>query len=133
MLNPQNDPREARLQQIRARWKQFPGSAPGGTGPTGLMSNDAQGWSSMLNEQTEAANLSNEMAGKPPLSVRRGRDLGGMPASLADSPEWWLLGDNNGSGDAQSALSRIPQSVVSGRPGDSLAALDRLRQKKRIV
>ena len=51
-----DDPRiwGGRLRNILDRWNQYPGSAPGGTGSTGLLSNDAQGWSDMLNEQTLA-------------------------------------------------------------------------------
>ena len=39
------------LRQIMESYERFPGRAPGGTGPTGLTSNDAQGWSDILNEQ----------------------------------------------------------------------------------
>ena len=51
-----DDPRiwGGRLQKILEGWQQHPGRAPGGTGSTGLLSNDAQGWSDMLNEQSWA-------------------------------------------------------------------------------
>ena len=60
----ENDPRiwGGRLQKILERWQQHPGSAPGGTGSTGLLSNDAQGWSDMLNEQSWALG---KMSDKP--------------------------------------------------------------------
>ena len=60
----------ARLKQIRDLQAQYPGRAPGGTGLTGLMSTDARGWSAMLNEQTEAENIENELEGKAPLRVK---------------------------------------------------------------
>ena len=43
-------PQMIQAQQTQARWKQFPGSRPGGTGPTGLNSQDAQGWTDMQND-----------------------------------------------------------------------------------
>jgi hypothetical protein len=36
-----------------------PGTAPGGTGATGLLSNDATGWSRMLNAQAEHQQMTN--------------------------------------------------------------------------
>ena len=41
--------RLARLSTLRKQMHDYPGRAPGGTGPTGLLSNDAKGWSQMLN------------------------------------------------------------------------------------
>lgn len=64
------DSRQARIQQIEDYWRQFPGAAPGGTGSTGLLSNDAQGYSRLLNEQTEHANLLRELDDKGPLAVK---------------------------------------------------------------
>ena len=62
----------ARLAQIHASWKQYPGRAPGGTGATGLTPNDAQGYSDMLKEQTEELGLRDQMAGRagPTISER---------------------------------------------------------------
>jgi hypothetical protein len=60
-----------RLQTIQEKMRKYPGRQPNGTGPTGLTAPwDAKGWSDMLNEQTEALNLSNDLAGKGPVSVR---------------------------------------------------------------
>jgi hypothetical protein len=36
-----------------------PGTAPGGTGATGLLSNDATGWSKMLNNQAQYQQMTN--------------------------------------------------------------------------
>lgn len=72
---------QRRLKQIQDSWQQYPGRAPEGTGPTGLAPNDAKGWSDIQNEQVEAMRLQ----GKNP-EIRRGRDLGGMPPSIADDP-----------------------------------------------
>ena len=57
-----------RIGRIEEGWKQNPGRRPGGSGSTGLASQDAQGWSEMLNEQVEHQNLQNTLDGKP-LSV----------------------------------------------------------------
>ena len=54
--------RLARASLLQKQMQDFPGRAPGGTGPTGLLSNDARGWSNMLNEQSEYAGL---MSDKP--------------------------------------------------------------------
>ena len=66
----ENDPRiwGGRLQKILEGWQQHPGRAPGGTGTTGLLSNDAQGWSDMLNEQTWALGKLNK--DQEPLAVQ---------------------------------------------------------------
>ena len=97
---PQADPayderqrKLARLRQISGLQEQYPGRRPGGTGKTGLASTDARGWSDMLNQQTEAANIERELSGKGPLQVRSGYQLGGMAPSIADSPDWWLQGE----------------------------------------
>ena len=80
----------ARLKQIRDAQRMYPGRAPGGMGVTGLMPNDARGWSSMLGEQTEGENIQRELSGKGPLAVEVDPvGLGGMPPSLGDDPEWW--------------------------------------------
>lgn len=104
----------ARLKQILEMQSNFPGRAPGGTGLTGLTSNDANGWSNVLNEQTEGVNLGNELAGKGPANVRMGRPQpsSSLMGNLADDPAWWLMDDNNGSGDDPDPLSRIPASVL---------------------
>lgn len=67
---------QRRLDSIHDSWGQYPGRAPGGTGDTGLASNDATGWSAMLNEQTEAENLSRRLQGQGPLAVKMGGSTG---------------------------------------------------------
>jgi len=69
------DPRVARIQQIEDYWQQYPGAAPGGTGATGLLSNDAQGYSRLLNERIEHDNLVRALNDQGPLSVRMGRPM----------------------------------------------------------
>lgn len=69
-----NDP-EARLAAIHAYWRKYPGAAPGGTGETGLLKNDAQGWSDLLNMQTEESGLRGR-----PLRVRAGAGSGAQAA-----------------------------------------------------
>ncbi len=112
MFDSQYDPLQ-RLAAISAKQKKYPGRRLGGTGETGLLSNDAQGWSDMLNEQTEAANLQNELGGKGPLQVRSGGLVGpsNMGESLGDTPEWWLQGHAAGTGPqtVEGALNSTPQ------------------------
>lgn len=62
--------KQNRLNDILNSWKENPGRAPNGTGTTGLMSTDKEGYAQMLKEQTEAMNLSNELKGKGPVEVR---------------------------------------------------------------
>jgi len=57
--------RGLRSAYLGQQMRQYPGRAPGGAGPTGLLPNDARGWSQMLNEQREYA----ELAGGKPLGV----------------------------------------------------------------
>ena len=95
--------RLARLQMIREKQQQYPGRQPGGSGLTGLNPMDAGGWSDMLNEQTEAENIEREFGDKGPLTVEA--DYGQAPASLGDSPNWWMSADPTG------PLSRIPLSL----------------------
>lgn len=86
--SPLTPEQQSRLEQLLAGWKSFAGRAPGGSGQTGLASNDLTGYSQMLNEQTEGMNLMNLRDGKNPVSIRQGRNLGGMAPSLADDPSW---------------------------------------------
>ena len=51
-LSGENINRGLRAAHLQKQMQDFPGRAPGGTGPTGLLSNDARGWSNMLNEQS---------------------------------------------------------------------------------
>ena len=70
------DARWKRLREITSGWSQFPGSAPGGSGLTGLASSDAQGYSDMLARQREGLDIKNELAGKEPLDYRQGGPVG---------------------------------------------------------
>jgi hypothetical protein len=51
LMQQEEDPRVA---QTLERWRQYPGSRPGGTGLTGLHRNDAKGWTQMLNDNFAA-------------------------------------------------------------------------------
>ena len=63
---------------------------PGFTGSTGLLSNDAQGWSNLLNNQTAQQNQQRLAQGKDPLNVgvKQTPMLSGVP-NIANDPEWW--------------------------------------------
>lgn len=71
-----NDPRMQALQAIYDQWAQYPGRAPNGTGLTGLQKNDAQGWSDMLNQQTEAMRLKAELEGTDMPVIKQGGVMG---------------------------------------------------------
>lgn len=75
-----------RLKAIYDEWEQFPGRAVHGSGLTGLNPNDAQGYSAMLNEQTEALNLENEMNGEAPVRVREGGVIPSQTHGIASDP-----------------------------------------------
>ena len=110
------DPSQMSMASILALQKQFPGRAPGGTGPTGILPGDAKGWSDMENQQTDALNMENAAQGKAPLTVKvdQSGGLGGSSGtgipnadkSLGDSPEWW-----------QSAGAQGASTPVPGKPG----------------
>ena len=53
----------AQLASMSAGFEANPGRAPGGTGSTGLLSNDRQGYSDMLNQQQQFLQLQDYMGG----------------------------------------------------------------------
>ena len=59
-------PSALRLSATQDRWRQFPGSRPGGTGRTGLHSNDARGWTALQDDNLNALELMSD----EPLQVR---------------------------------------------------------------
>jgi len=120
-----------RINQIEDYWRQYPGAAPGGTGPTGLASNDAQGWSQLLNDQTEHQNLINSLTGAPPVTVKMG-NAGGLPtdpgmASAAASP--WGLG---GTGPSAAMMNPpgIPPTPNPNRLTEPSAPINGLQAAK---
>jgi hypothetical protein len=81
------DPRRERLKQIQARWAEFPGSGPRGTGSTGLASSDFAGWARQQNENFEGQNLERELAGLSPMQHRFGGEISvdsEMPSTMWD-------------------------------------------------
>jgi hypothetical protein len=50
---------DGQIAATEAGYAQNPGTAPGGTGGTGLLSNDATGWSRMLNAQAKHQQMTN--------------------------------------------------------------------------
>lgn len=61
---PNYDP-VARLVELAATYRRYPGAAPQGTGETGLLPNDAQGYSRMLNDRTEYMKLKDYFSKNP--------------------------------------------------------------------
>jgi hypothetical protein len=110
--------KQNRLQDILQSWKDHPGRAPGGTGETGLLSTDKEGYSQMLNEQQEATNLQNELSGKGPAQVEQApmRELHFDSAGLVP----------NGNPNYEEDKFWNPYSVDQFRHGGSLGALQRL-------
>lgn len=87
----------SRFRQIQENWQQHPGAMPGGTGPTGLNRNDAQGWARMQNENLFAMNHAQGMAGEGPMNVRNGGNLGGTRSPYDPGQDYQRLlasGDN---------------------------------------
>jgi hypothetical protein len=71
LMQQEEDPRVA---QTLERWRQYPGSRPGGTGLTGLHRNDSKGWTQMLNDNFQALQAQSDQ----PLQVQadyRGTDF----------------------------------------------------------
>ena len=69
-----------RMGRMEEGWEQNPGRMPGGSGSTGLASQDSQGWSEMLNEQTEHQQLGNTLQGKPLSIVQLQQSVPKRPA-----------------------------------------------------
>lgn len=60
------------LAMIQQRWKEHPGSAPNGSGTTGLNPADAHGWSRQQNENTWAMNQMQAQNGQAPMDIAYG-------------------------------------------------------------
>lgn len=71
-----------RLQKVMERWQAFPGSAPGGTGTTGLAANDIDGYVKHQNENVWAMNALRALQGQGPMNVR----FGGNAPTMRDAP-----------------------------------------------
>lgn len=114
----------SRLAEIQAKWKQFPGRAPNGTGPTGLNPDDAQGWSDMENEQTEALRLQDQLGGKAGPTIRVGRQS--ALAGIHDATDPYAGLDPNSTtslSDQESAMGYDPNSTTSLRKQLALRGL----------
>jgi len=85
--NRLTDAQAARLAQLHDMWNQFPGRAPNGSGLTGLTPNDLQGYSDMLNEQTEGLDLENAAQGKAPMRRSYGGEIASQGHGIADDPD----------------------------------------------
>ena len=119
----------SRLRHLRDMQQRFPGRRPGGSGSTGLTSSDAQGWSDMLNQQTEAANLERELAGQGPLNVQSGFQYGGMAPSIAASPDWWLQGEPNPREVTAQSIPTIRRNLDMMPPSLRALYAERFRQR----
>lgn len=104
------------LTSLYGGWQQNPGSAPNGTGRTGLLPGDAAGWTNMLNSQVGAMRL----AGLDPTiqSKNLTETHSGGPSNLGADPGWWAAtGTGNvtmtpaGTGQAQAGGVGLPPSL----------------------
>ena len=79
--NPYNDPSqlmnemnafnaEAEMDRLRAQQEQYPGSVPGGTGPTGLGANDALGWARLQQSNLAGMQAARQASGQSPLMMQ---------------------------------------------------------------
>ena len=107
--------RLARASMLRKQMQDFPGRAPGGSGPTGLLSNDAQGWSNMLNEQSELANLTSD----EPLSVKHG---GFMNPTFGQQSDVSTIGPGQTSAVFPGALEGLQAAYKSSQEGSQAQA-----------
>ena len=128
-LATQKATKVSRLRYLREQQQRFPGRRPGGSGSTGLLSSDAQGWSNMLNQQTEAANLERELAGQGPLNVQSGHQYGGMAPSIADKPEWWLQGESDPREITAQSIPTIRRNLDRMPPSLRALYAERFRQR----
>jgi hypothetical protein len=112
----------AELQAIEAEYAQFPGRAPGGNGPTGLLPNDSAGWDNMLAEQVRYESLK---AGLPGFESGGPTGLGG-PAML--HPSEYVVPKNGAlvwrdPGASSSATPAAPQTINLVVDGKVLASI----------
>ena len=112
---------QQRLKTVMGRWQQHPGSIPGGTGTTGLAPNDAQGWSTMLNDNTWAQE---QLTGKP------------MNVEFGGYPEGTQAGDISTAGRGQydpanaGALQGLQQAYGNPRsPAQKAQAASELQRR----
>lgn len=62
-MGPAVDPELERLSVLQDEFEAHPGAGPGGTGDTGLLPNDAQGFSQLANRRAEYLALQKKKAG----------------------------------------------------------------------
>lgn len=120
--NPDNE--RALLNQIRQRWEMYPGSRPEGSGRTGLLPSDAQGWSRLQDENIWALNALRKLENKGPLQVRS------APFREFHAPATAVLG-GEGPGYA-TGVGGVASRPVQGGPRSSmsLAALRALMEER---
>lgn len=110
-----------RQQKLNELYQNLPGRAPNGSGPTGLASNDSEGWRNMLMEQQEYAKLADFNSSKPQgVDVIAGglneRHLGGSLAPATGQnmgPLPGYGGQNPVMGGLQSAYRPKKQQISS--------------------
>jgi hypothetical protein len=81
------DEDEERLNRLREQWRMYPGSAPGGSGKTGLMPSDSKGYAKMLEDQQWALNYANRLQGKGPMNLKVGPTFGSSLSGLYDAAQ----------------------------------------------
>jgi hypothetical protein len=105
-----------RMATLHDQFAANPGSAPGGSGTTGLMSGDARGYSRMLEQQQEYLRLKGLLKGTGDPEI----EVGGVSSTRT-------LGDANGRPVLTPGYGN-PQSAVGN---ESMIGLNRVARPKR--
>lgn len=75
----------ATLNAVHRRWQELPGSAPNGTGSTGLAGSDSAGWFRQQNENMNALDTDRANEGKAPFEHQFGGEIsagGELPSTM---------------------------------------------------
>lgn len=122
-----------RLKEITDYWQQYPGAAPGGTGATGLMPGDAKGWSDLLNQQTEAANIERQFKGEGPLDVKaRQTPSQPMPSTMWDPGQTSAVtGGYMPAAPPPSPL--LPQPTATNPSEQAMTPFDQTKQRQALA
>lgn len=130
--------RYLRMQDFEHYMAQHPGAAPGGTGDTGLLPNDAAGWSKLMERQQQY--LQDASGGKMAAPRFGGYDLGSFGGGPRLNPEGVLDSGPGPNGDRgtgaarmQPALSGLKTAIGGGGTSDPITALMQRATEGRTV
>lgn len=111
----------ARLKEIYGQWDLNPGRAIGGTGNTGLQSQDGQGWSKMLEEQQEALKIEDYLKGGKGITVKTApfqeHHLGSGIPQASGMPNPYAVAQNAWAPTPPGAMQGL-HGALTPQPGD---------------